>query len=64
VLNLAKEPTLAESSLAHDFEDHCWCDGIDADTIEIYQAYRRQTYVGDNPAVLVIEKLALKGKMA
>ena len=41
--------------MARDFEDHCWKDIIDADTIEIYQAYRRKTYVGDNPAVLAID---------
>src|SRR5436189_214621 len=38
--------------MARDFEDHCWKDVIDADTIQIYQAYRRKIYVGDNPAVL------------
>ena len=41
--------------MARDFEDHCWKDVIDAETIEIYQAYRRKTYVGDNPAVLAID---------
>jgi nicotinamidase-related amidase len=41
--------------MARDFEDHCWKDVVDADTIAIYQAYRRQTYVGDNPAVLAID---------
>ena len=41
--------------MARDFEDHCWKDVIDADTIQIYQAYRRQVYVGDNPAVLAID---------
>jgi maleamate amidohydrolase len=41
--------------MARDFEDHCWKDIIDPDTIEIYQAYRRNTYVGDNPAVLAID---------
>src|SRR5262249_50703334 len=40
--------------MARDFEDHCWKDVIDADTIQIYQAYRRKIYVGDNPAVLAI----------
>jgi nicotinamidase-related amidase len=44
-----------ERDLARDFEDHCWKDLIDADTIEIYRAYRRKTYVGDNPAVLAID---------
>jgi maleamate amidohydrolase len=43
------------SDMARDFEDHCWKDVIDTDTIEIYQAYRRKTYIGDNPAVLAIE---------
>ena len=41
--------------MARDFEDHCWKDVVDADTIAIYQGYRRQTYVGDNPAVLAID---------
>jgi nicotinamidase-related amidase len=41
--------------VTRDFEDHCWRDIVDADTIEIYQAYRRQTFVGDNPAVLAID---------
>jgi nicotinamidase-related amidase len=41
--------------MARDFEDHCWKDVIDADTIQIYQAYRRQVYVGDNPAILAID---------
>jgi maleamate amidohydrolase len=46
---------LAELAVTRDFEDHCWHDVIDADTVEIYQAYQRQTYVGDNPAVLAID---------
>jgi len=41
--------------MARDFEDHCWKDVIDADTVQIYQAYRRKIYVGDNPAVLAID---------
>ena len=41
--------------MARDFEDHCWKDLIDPDTLQIYQAYRRDTYVGDNPAVLAID---------
>ena len=41
--------------MARDFEDHCWKDVIDADTLQIYQAYRRKIYVGDNPAVLAID---------
>ena len=41
--------------MARDFEDHCWKDLIDADTIQIYQAYRRRVCVGENPAVLAID---------
>src|SRR3982074_3013593 len=41
--------------MARDFEDHCWKDVIDADPIQIYEAYRRKIYVGDNPAVLAID---------
>src|SRR5260370_2178464 len=41
--------------MARDFEDHCWKDLIDEDTIQVYQAYRRKLYVGDNPAVLAID---------
>src|ERR1700745_2116551 len=47
-------PLKLEHVMARDFEDHCWKDLIDADTIQIYQAYRRKLYVGDNPAVLAI----------
>ena len=36
--------------MKRDFEDHCWKDIVDADTLQIYQAYRREIYVGDNPA--------------
>jgi nicotinamidase-related amidase len=41
--------------MARDFEDHCWKDIIDPDTLQIYQAYHRRIYVGDNPAVLAID---------
>jgi maleamate amidohydrolase len=41
--------------MARDFEDHCWKDIIDADTMQIYQAYRRKIFVGDNLAVLAID---------
>jgi len=41
--------------MSRDFEDHCWKDVIDPETIDIYQAYRRRTYVGDYPAVLAID---------
>src|SRR5262245_25507241 len=41
--------------MVRDFEDHCWKDVVDADTLQVYQAYRRKLYVGDNPAVLAID---------
>jgi maleamate amidohydrolase len=44
-----------ENIMARDFEDYCWKDVIDAETLQIYQAYRRKIYVGNNPAVLAID---------
>ncbi len=46
-----------------DFEDHCWRDIIDADTLKIYAAYARETFVGPNPAVICIDlyNLAYRG---
>jgi maleamate amidohydrolase len=41
--------------MSRDFEDHCWKDLIDPDTLQIYQAYRRKIYVGEHPAVLAID---------
>ena len=41
--------------MARDFEDYCWKDVIDPDTLQIYQAYRRKLHVGSNPAVLAID---------
>ena len=38
-----------------DFEDHCWKDVVDKDVIEIYASYKRDVYVGRNPAVLAID---------
>ena len=38
-----------------DFEDHCWKDVIDKEVIEIYASYKREVYVGRNPAVLAID---------
>ena len=38
-----------------DFEDHCWKDVIDADTLKVYDCYRRDTFVGDKPALLAID---------
>jgi maleamate amidohydrolase len=41
--------------MARDFEDHCWTDIIDPDTLQIYQAYHRKIFVGENPAILAID---------
>jgi nicotinamidase-related amidase len=41
--------------MARDFEDHCWKDVIDAETLEIYEPYRREVRVGRGPAVLAID---------
>jgi maleamate amidohydrolase len=37
------------------FEDYCWKDLVTPDILEIYQAYRRELYVGTRPALLVID---------
>ena len=37
------------------FEDHCWRGMIDEDTMAIYAAYARETYVGANPALIAID---------
>lgn len=38
-----------------DFENHAWRDVVDADTLRIYSAYARETFVGPNPAVIAID---------
>ncbi|WP_070808160.1 isochorismatase family protein [Halalkalibacter okhensis] len=45
------------------FEDHCWKDLIPNEILNIYKAYHRETYVGKNPALLVIDlyNLAYEG---
>jgi nicotinamidase-related amidase len=37
------------------FEDHCWKDVIPQDVLTIYRQYQRQSYVGPQPALLVID---------
>ena len=48
------------------FEDHDWSDVIDAETLRIYSAYKRDVYVGERPAVLVVDayKLSYDGGAA
>jgi len=41
--------------MTRDFEDHCWKDIVTDEILEIYEAYRRDTHVGRNPAVLAID---------
>ena len=41
--------------MARDFEDHCWRDIVDEETLEIYQPYRREVRVGRTPALLAID---------
>ena len=37
------------------FEDHCWKDVVDPSVLQIYTAYERTIYVGENPALLAID---------
>jgi nicotinamidase-related amidase len=37
------------------FEDHCWKDVVSQEILEIYQAYKRETYIGERPALLAID---------
>ncbi len=41
--------------MPRDFEDHCWKDIVDEATLEIYEPYRREIFVGRSPAVLAID---------
>jgi maleamate amidohydrolase len=45
------------------FEDHCWKDVIPADILALYSHYRRDVFVGPNPALLAIDlyELAYQG---
>ena len=38
-----------------DFNDHCWSDVVDRETMDIYASYHRPIRVGSNPAVLAID---------
>lgn len=37
------------------FEDHCWKDVVGQEILDIYKAYRRDTYIGERPALLAID---------
>jgi nicotinamidase-related amidase len=45
------------------FEDHCWRDVVSADVLELYSHYRREVFVGPDPALLAIDlyELAYQG---
>lgn len=45
------------------FEDHCWKDVVSQEVLEIYQPYRRDMYIGQQPALLAIDlhNLAFEG---
>lgn len=49
--------------MAGAFEDHVWKDVVPQNILDIYQAYERDTYVGERPALLAIDlyKLAYDG---
>jgi nicotinamidase-related amidase len=44
-----------EAGMGRDFEDHCWKDVFDAETLEIYEPYHREVRVGRGPALLAID---------
>lgn len=37
------------------FEDHCWQDAVTPETLAIYKSYERETYIGKNPALVLID---------
>ena len=41
--------------MARDFEDHCWKDVVSPEELEIYKHYERDVYVGERPALLMID---------
>ncbi len=41
--------------MTNNFEDHCWKDVVSQEILDIYQAYERETYIGQRPALLAID---------
>ncbi len=41
--------------MARDFEDHCWRDVVSDEVVKTYEPYRRETFVGNRPALLAID---------
>jgi maleamate amidohydrolase len=48
-------PSTKETDMKRDFEDHCWKDIVNEELLEIYGAYKRETFVGPRPAILAID---------
>ena len=41
--------------MATDFEDHCWKDIVTPEMLRIYRNYERDVYVGDRPALVLVD---------
>ena len=54
---------MRKPDMADEFEDHCWKDVVPADVLELYAHYRRDVFVGPDPALLAIDlyELAYQG---
>lgn len=46
---------MAQNLSNNAFEDYCWKDFFDAESLEIYGHYARDLFVGERPAVLLID---------
>ncbi len=46
-----------------EFESHCWVDVVRPEDLRTYAPYARETYIGENPALLVVDlyNLVYKG---
>jgi nicotinamidase-related amidase len=41
--------------MADPFEDHCWKDIVSPEVLEVYRPYRRETFLGQKPALLAVD---------
>jgi len=41
--------------MTDNFEEHCWKDVVSQEILNIYQAYKRETFIGQRPALLAID---------
>jgi len=51
----AQEVSSKKLPVTDSFEDHCWKDVMSPEILEIYSAYKRETYIGKRPALLAID---------